>query len=190
MPQTIVLASQSPRRRELLRNAGIPHIVRPSDIDESRIPGESPRRYVNRLAAEKAGAANPSEGEIVLAADTVVVVDGEIFGKPEDTDDARRMLCALSGRDHVVITGICLVGGDESIIDDEETRVHVLPLEDEDIAAYIASGEPMDKAGAYGIQGLFSKYVERIDGCYFNVVGLPVSLVWKHLSRIGPGLTA
>jgi septum formation protein len=124
-------------------------------------------------------------GEVVLAADTTVVVDEHILEKPRDARDAQRMLTLLSGRVHEVITGICLRAGSRTIIDVAVTRVHFLELTDEDIAQYVANGEPMDKAGAYAIQGLASKFIDRVEGCYFNVVGLPVALVHKHLKELG-----
>jgi septum formation protein len=176
----LVLASQSPRRAEILRGAGIPFSVRPSAIDETP-RGESPIDYVKRLAEEKANAVTATPDEIVLAADTTVVVDGEILGKPADDADARRMLSLLAGRRHEVMTGICLRRGDRQISDVSVTEVWFADMSEDQIVAYVASGEPMDKAGGYAIQGLASKFVERIDGCYFNVVGLPVALVYSHL---------
>ncbi|HSW49635.1 MAG TPA: Maf family protein, partial [Bryobacteraceae bacterium] len=123
----------------------------------------------------------PGEGEIILAADTEVVVDRDVLGKPSDAEDAARMLRRLSGREHEVITGICLRAGGRVVVDSATTRVCFVALSDAEIAAYVASGEPMDKAGAYAIQGLASRFIDRIEGCYFNVVGLPVSLVSRHL---------
>jgi len=177
---SFVLASQSPRRSEILRNAGIAFTVRVAAVDESPLDGELPISYVRRLAEVKARAVDAAPGEIVLAADTTVVVDGEILAKPEDTADARRMLGLLAGRRHEVLTGICLRRGEDVILDHASTAVWFAPMTADEIADYVASGEPMDKAGAYAIQGLASKFVERIEGCYFNVMGLPVSLVWKH----------
>jgi septum formation protein len=179
----LVLASRSPRRREILSNAGIAHTVRPADIPETVLPGESPRAHVERLAGEKAKAVEAGPGEVVLGADTVVVVDGEILGKPADAADARRMLARLSGREHQVITGICLRRGAETLTASEVTRVRFTSLTPADIDAYIASREPMDKAGAYAIQGLASKFIDRVEGCYFNVVGLPIALVWRRLNE-------
>jgi septum formation protein len=177
----LVLASSSPRRREILQQAGIPFTIRPVAVDETPLPGESPRDYVRRLAREKAVAAGAGPGEIVLGADTTVVIGGEILAKPSDGADAARMLTRLSGERHAVLTGIYLhmAGGD--VGDIAETSVWFAPLTPRQIAEYVATGEPMDKAGAYGIQGLASKFIERIDGCYFNVMGLPVSLVYRHL---------
>ncbi|MFB3825226.1 MAG: nucleoside triphosphate pyrophosphatase [Bryobacteraceae bacterium] len=178
----LVLASRSPRRSELLRRAGIPFVVRvPCEVDESPRPHEKPERYVRRLAEAKALAVAAGDGEIILGADTAVCIGGHILGKPEDNAGARRMLALLSGRRHEVITGICLRFPSRVVTDWATTHVWFTELSDADIDEYIASGEPEDKAGAYAIQGLASKYVERIDGDYSNVVGLPVALVWKHL---------
>ncbi|MBL8242028.1 MAG: septum formation inhibitor Maf [Bryobacterales bacterium] len=181
----LVLASQSPRRRELLERAGIVFTVRTAAIDESVQEGEQAQQYVRRLAARKAMAVVRGEGECVLAADTTVVVDGAILGKPEDAADAARMLRLLAGRSHEVITGICLRYRQELMIDAAVTVVHFGAMREREIADYVATGEPMDKAGAYGIQGVASRYVSRIEGCYFNVVGLPVELVWRYLGRLG-----
>jgi septum formation protein len=180
----LVLASQSPRRRELLAVAGFDFIVRSRPVAEVRAEGESAVDYVRRLAREKAEAAKESSSEIVLGADTVVVVDDRVLEKPVDAADARRMLRLLSGREHLVITGICLLHSLGAIVDHETTRVHFVELSDREIDDYVASGEPMDKAGAYAIQGLASKFVEVIVGCYFNVMGLPLAMVYKHLKRI------
>jgi len=177
----LVLASQSPRRAEILRNAGIPFTVRVASVDETPLPAERPGPYVRRLAEAKARAVDAAPEAIVLAADTTVVGAGEIMGKPADEQDARRMLQLLSGRRHEVLTGICLKRGDQLLCDHASTAVWFSPLSASEIDAYVASGEPLDKAGAYAIQGLASRYVERIEGCYFNVMGLPVSLVWRHL---------
>lgn len=183
----LVLASRSPRRQELLSRAGIPFVVRPADVPEEPLPGETAVEHAHRLARQKAEAVACSEGEIILGADTVVVVEGLILGKPSDPADARRMLGALSGRTHEVVTGICLRSTHQCIVDSETTRVRFVDLAEKDIEEYVASGEPMDKAGAYAIQGLASKFIDRIEGCYFNVVGLPVALVWKRLKRMQAG---
>ena len=180
----LILASQSPRRKEILRNAGIAFHIRVADVDESVTGDEPPLEYVRRLARKKAFAVRMDEGEIVLGADTTVVVDDRILAKPEDEADARRMLGLLSGRWHTVITAICLRHATGAIVDAESTLVRFVGLSAEEIAAYAASGEPMDKAGGYGIQGLSSKYIDRIEGCYFNIAGLPISLVWKHLRTL------
>lgn len=178
----IILASASPRRAELLRNAGIAFEIRVSHVPEVHVSGESAESYVRRLARAKAEAIE-APGRIVLGADTTVCVDGDILEKPRDGADAARMLRLLSGRWHDVMTGICLVRDGAHSVDCALTRVRFSDLGAEEIAAYIASGEPMDKAGGYGIQGLASKWVESIEGCYFNVVGLPVSLVWRRLQK-------
>jgi septum formation protein len=177
----LVLASQSPRRAEILRQAGILFTVRVADVDESVLGGESPADYVRRLAAAKAHGVEAADGETVLGADTTVVIDGEILGKPVDAADARRMLARLSGRRHEVLTGICLRRGAEAACDYEATGVVFTALSEAEIDEYVASGEPMDKAGAYAIQGLASKFVERIEGDYFNVMGLPVAMVYRWM---------
>ena len=184
----IVLASASPRRQELLRNAGIPFTVQPADINETPLAGESPRAYAERLAREKALAVWQSRPQdYVLGADTIVVVDGAILGKPRDRDDALRMLRLLSGRTHVVITGVCLVGPVSSNIQiaAEITFVTMCEVSDDEIRDYVATGEPMDKAGAYAIQGIASRWIPRIEGDYSNVVGLPVALVYAMLRERG-----
>lgn len=177
----LVLASQSPRRREILRLAGIPFIVRVAEVDESVLDGESPADYVQRLAAAKACAVEAAADETVLGADTTVVIDGEILAKPADAADARRMLAQLSGRQHEVLTGICLRCGAVASCEFVATGVVFAAMSAAEIDEYVASGEPMDKAGGYAIQGLASKFVERIDGDYFNVMGLPVALVYRRL---------
>jgi septum formation protein len=179
----LILASQSPRRAEILRLAGILFTVRAASIDESPLEAERPGPYVRRVAHAKALAIESAPDEIVLAADTTVVVQGELLAKPADEADARRMLLMLSGRRHEVLTGISLRRGSQVITDHASTAVWFAPLTPQEIEAYIASGEPMDKAGAYAIQGLASKFVERIDGCYFNVMGLPIALVYRHLKE-------
>jgi septum formation protein len=180
----LILASKSPRRADLLNAAGIPFIVRTADIDETPLDCEAPRDYVLRLANAKAGAVAAEEDEIVLAADTTVVLGSEILGKPIDIEDARRMLAALAGKRHEVMTAICLKSRTRVIHDIAVTAVWFDPMSADEIDEYIASGEPMDKAGAYGIQGLASRYIGRIEGDYTNVVGLPVSRVWRHLLAI------
>jgi septum formation protein len=182
----LVLASQSPRRAEILRNAGIEFVVRAAPVDETPHEGEQPEDYVQRLAAEKTLAVHAEPGETILGADTTVVIDGEMLGKPEDVADARRMLERLSGRRHDVITGIAIRRRDEVTRTWASTAVWFARMTEGEIADYAASGEPMDKAGGYAIQGLASKFIEKIDGCYFNVVGLPVSLVYKKLSEPRP----
>ena len=181
----LVLASQSPRRRELLERAGISFTVRTADIDESVQAGEAAQQYVRRLAVRKAMAIPRDDDACVLAADTTVVLGSEILGKPVDAADAVRMLTALAGRSHEVITGICLRYRQELFIDAAVTTVRFGPMTAAEIEAYAATNEPMDKAGAYGIQGMASRYITGIEGCYFNVVGLPVSLVCRYLGKLG-----
>jgi nucleoside triphosphate pyrophosphatase len=180
----LILASKSPRRREILANAGLAFEVRAADVEEVRLEQESAIDYVQRLAREKAQALLRNPGDIVLAADTVVVVGGLVLEKPASDGDAASMLEALAGRGHEVMTGICLAWDGEPIVDVETTRVYFAPMSDAEIEGYVASGEPMDKAGAYAIQGLASKFIERIEGDYFNVVGLPVARVYRHLRSI------
>jgi septum formation protein len=176
----LVLASKSPRRQQILRDAGIPFVVRAADVAEERRPGEVPMDYVRRLAEEKAFAVPILSGEVILGADTTVVIDDQVLEKPRDTDDAMRMLALLSGREHEVITGICLRSESRKIVDAASTRVRLVTLTPEELRAYAASGEPIDKAGAYAIQGSASKFIDRIEGEYSNVVGLPVALVYRH----------
>ncbi|MGA2898654.1 MAG: Maf family protein [Candidatus Acidiferrales bacterium] len=188
----LILASASPRRAEILRNAGIQFEIRKTDVDESRIVGELPGDYVRRLALAKALSAateyrDPLDETLILGADTVVVVDADILGKPASQDDARSMLRRLSGRIHEVHTGLALLRkpGAEQRVVEEITRVHFAPLTDREIEDYIATGEPFDKAGAYGIQGIGGRYVTRIEGCYFNVMGLPLARLWSLLRELG-----
>ena len=180
----LVLASRSPRRAELLTAAGIEFTVRSADIDETPRAGEAPMDYVLRLAQEKACAVWCGADETILAADTTVVLGREILGKPVDRADAARMLGALSERRHEVMTGVCLRAGNRMVRDASVTAVWFAPLTEAEIAEYVASGEPMDKAGAYGIQGIASRYVDRIEGSYTNVVGLPVALVYRLLHQL------
>jgi septum formation protein len=193
----IVLASASPRRQELLRNAGIAFTVQPAGINETPLAGESPRGCAERLAREKALAVFQGRaGDYVLGADTIVVVDGAILGKPRDADDAVRMLQMLAGRMHTVITGVCVVNpvasGQWSVASktdlltaSETTLVTVCEISEAEIRDYVATGEPMDKAGAYAIQGIASRWIPRIEGDYSNVVGLPVALVYRMLRERG-----
>ena len=179
----LILASASPRRRELLSQAGLMFTVAAANLNEELLPGETAAAYVQRLAEEKAQAVwnahrslDTADGRlVVLGADTCVVCDGHILGKPTDTADARRMLELLSGRTHAVLTGLAAVTGDKIVRDVEITQVTFNQLNDAEIARYIASGEPMDKAGAYAIQGYAARWIPRIEGCYFNVVGLPIA---------------
>jgi nucleoside triphosphate pyrophosphatase len=178
----LVLASASPRRQELLRNAGIPFDVQPAHIPENPCPGEQAKDFAERLAREKALAvAKQRPRDVVLGADTVVVVDGQILGKPTDSADAARMLRMLSGREHQVITGVCVVANGQSSVASETTAVTMSEISENEIADYVATGEPMDKAGAYAIQGVASRWIPRIEGDYSNVVGLPVALLWRML---------
>jgi septum formation protein len=182
----LVLASASPRRQELLRNAGIAFEVQPSHIPEDPLPAEAAKDCAERLAREKALAvARQRPHDVVLGADTVVVADGQLLGKPSDVADAARMLRRLSGREHQVITGVCLVGDGKPSVASETTLVRVSEIADKEIADYVASGEPMDKAGAYAIQGIASRWIPRIEGDYSNVVGLPVALVYRMLRQAG-----
>jgi septum formation protein len=168
----------------LLTAAGIPFVVRVADIDETPRSGETPREYVLRLAEEKARAVQFADSEVVLAADTTVVLGTEILGKPVDAADALRMLCALAGQRHEVLTGVCVAREDGwRGLDVASTAVWFSAMSEREIAEYVASGEPLDKAGAYAIQGIASRWVERIDGSYSNVVGLPVALVYSLLRR-------
>jgi septum formation protein len=186
MPR-LILASASPRRAELLRSAAIDFEVQPADVDESVRSGETPEQYVCRVAREKARvAAQGNAGAVVLAADTTVVVDGHILAKPEDDEDARRMLRLLAGRSHQVLTGVCVIGNGAEQVRVESTLVTFAPLTDQEIDCYVASGEPADKAGAYAIQGIASRFITRIDGSYSNVVGLPVAVVDDMLRKIAP----
>ena len=185
---SIVLASASPRRVELLRAAGIGCDVHPMDVDESRFGSESPVDYVQRVAGLKADAAAAAlPGRTIIAADTSVVVDGEVFGKPADSEDAVRMLRRLSGRTHQVLTGVVVVRGTRRIAFVDTTVVWFRPLPESDIAWYVASGEPRGKAGAYAVQGLASRFIPRIEGSYSNVVGLPVARVADALDELGLG---
>jgi septum formation protein len=182
----LVLASRSPRRTELLRAAGILFEVQPADVDETRHPGESPDVHVRRLAEAKARAVAAQRPEAaVLGADTVVVVDGRMLGKPQDADEAATMLRALGGREHEVVTGVALVGPSGTRVEVDRTRVRVSKLSQTEIAWYVATGEPLDKAGAYAIQGLASRFIEAIEGSYSNVVGLPIALVYQMLTTTG-----
>jgi len=183
---TLVLASGSPRRRELLQGLGVDFSIRPADLDESLLPGESPDRHVQRLAQEKAGA-RAAAGKWVLAADTVVVIDGEILGKPGDADEARAMLERLAGRRHTVLSGVALIDGStrRSAYGIARTEVRIAAMTPAEIAWYVATGEPMDKAGSYAIQGLGALFVEEVEGNYTNVVGLPIPLTQSLFRDLG-----
>ena len=181
---TIVLASASPRRSELLRAAGINFEIRVANVDETQLPDESPHAYVARLGQTKALAvAQP--GELVLGADTTVVIGNETAGKPVDIEDAKRMLRLLSGNWHEVLTGVSLVRNDEIQTEVAVTRVKFSTMSEAEIDWYATSGEPDDKAGAYAIQGLASRFVERIEGSYSNVVGLPIETVYRMIADWG-----
>jgi len=185
----LILASSSPRRAEILANAGLPFSVLSSAVDESPYPGEAPAVLVQRLANTKADlvTARAVGPAIVLGADTVVVLDDKILGKPRSTEEARHMLQQLSGRTHSVLTGVALIrlpdGERRQFI--ESTLVHFRPITEEELSSYLATEEPYDKAGAYAIQGQAGRYIPRIEGCYFNVVGLPLSRVLTELKTLG-----
>jgi septum formation protein len=182
----VILASQSPRRRELLTLVGIPHEVRPADIDETYFPGERPWDHAERLAREKAAVIARQEPDaVVIGSDTIVVVDGDVLGKPADEPEARRMLRRLADRSHVVMTAVAVVWRGETRSGVEQVGVDFHPLTDGEIDAYIATREPMDKAGAYGIQGFGAAIVARVDGDYFAVMGLPVQRVVRMLRELG-----
>jgi len=183
---TLILASASPRRAELLRSAGFSFEVRPANADETRHQGEAPDQYVRRVAEAKARAVVGESGDrLVLAADTTVVVDEHVLGKPADATDARRMLGLLSGRRHQVLTAVTLAHNGRTLTRVEATDVEFAALSDAEIDWYVESGEPFDKAGAYAVQGLASRFVVRIDGSHSNVVGLPVALVYRMLREAG-----
>jgi len=192
----LVLASASPRRRELLAQAGFSFTVHPADVPEDPLPGENPIAYVTRLAREKAEAvfrelssnqSAPPQEVAVLGADTTVTLDNQILAKPEDPADAVRMLRLLSGRTHHVITGVAVVTPQSTQVAAEVTAVRFLSLSDQEIESYVATREPMDKAGAYAIQGRAARWIPRIEGCYFNVVGLPLALVTALLESLQTG---
>ena len=186
----LILASASPRRRELLEGLGLKLTICPAKGEEHPEPGLSGGETAKRLSRAKCleVAAAAGEDDVVIAADTVVCLDDEILGKPADAADAARMLRALSGRDHRVFTGVTVARGDRVLSDFEETAVHFRALSEREIEAYIATGEPMDKAGAYGIQGRASLFVRGIEGDYFNVVGLPLCKLGQMLNELGVDL--
>jgi septum formation protein len=182
----LVLASRSPRRADLLRAAGLFFDVFPVDVDERFGPDEEPEHAVARLAETKATTAAASHPDaVVLGADTTVLIRGEALGKPASADDAARMLRLLSGRTHDVLTGLCVCSGSRRLRHVEPTRVRLARMSETEIAWYVSSGEPFDKAGAYAVQGLASRFVEGIDGSYSNVVGLPISSVYELLKELG-----
>ena len=194
MPNTaipIILASNSPRRKELLRQVGVSFTVDPADVDERPLPGERPEGYAVRVALDKARvAAARTKNGVIIAADTIVVVDDTILGKPADRNDAERMLTVLSNRVHRVITGLAVIdaANGKTMTDSAVTSVWFRDLSQQEIQSYIAGGEPLDKAGAYGIQGKGALLVNQIEGCYFNVVGLPLSLLGELLRKFGVSL--
>lgn len=185
--QKLILASGSPRRGEILKAVGWPFETQVAGIDETVEIGEDPVTYVKRLALGKASAvAGKVERAIVLGADTTVVVDGELLGQPIDNDDAKRMLRLLSGKWHEVLTGVALisVGSAQSLVSHEKTRVRFAEMSQAEIDWYVSTGEPGGKAGAYGVQGRAALFIEVIDGDYFNIVGLPIRLVYKLMSQL------
>ena len=178
----VILASSSPRRRELLTAAGIAFEAVAADVDESVLKLEPPGEHVRRLALEKARRGlEIHPNAVVIGADTIVLVGSVILGKPRNAEDATRMLQVLSGREHEVLTGLAVISARRSIVEVVRTRVWFNPLSEDEIASYVASGEPLDKAGAYAIQGMGSRFVDRIQGSCSNVVGLPVALVYRLL---------
>ena len=182
----VILASQSPRRRELLNLVGIAHEVQPADIDESYLAGERPRAHAERLARGKTAVIVTREPDaVVIGSDTIVVVDGDVLGKPADDGDAARMLARLAGRSHTVITAVAVAWRGETRSAVEEVGVTFHPLTPREIAAYVATREPMDKAGAYGIQGYGATIVSRVDGDYFAVMGLPLQRLTRVLASLG-----
>jgi nucleoside triphosphate pyrophosphatase len=191
--KSIILASASPRRRELLRQIGLDFTVDPADVDERVLPGEAPESYAVRVALEKARvAAQRAEKGIVIAADTIVVLDNAILGKPVDHEDAESMLTLLSGKTHQVLTGMAIMdsAAEKIVTRTSCTSVLFRTLSPEEIKWYVSTGEPLDKAGAYGIQGKGSLFISRIEGCYFNVVGLPLSLLGEMLLEFGINLSS
>ena len=182
----IILASQSPRRRELLNLIGMRHEVRPAHIDESALPGEEPSPHAERLARGKALTIAALEPDaLTIGSDTIVVVDGDILGKPADEDHARRMLRRLSGREHLVFTAVAIAHGGRVVSSVEEVGVVFRELTDAEIDAYVATGEPLDKAGAYGIQGYGATIVESIEGDYFAVMGLALGRMVRLMAELG-----
>lgn len=184
---SIILASKSPRRQELLKLLGLEFTVHTADIDEHMDPSLPPEQEVARVSAEKARAVakDCAEEDIIISADTIVVIDGQILGKPKSEADAIRMLNLLSGRRHEVMTGLTVLSGGQCQTRVVRTGIEFRRLTDREIDAYVATGEPMDKAGAYGIQGRGAVLVEKINGCYNNVVGLPLSLLYLMMQRLG-----
>ena len=184
----LILASQSPRRKELMGLFHVPFTVRAADIDETMDETLPPYDEVARVSRLKAEATPRSAGDVVVAADTIVVCDGKVLGKPKDEADAAAMLRLLSGRDHQVMTGMTVLRGDSAVTCTEVTDIHFRPLSDREIENYVRTGEPMDKAGAYAIQGGAALFCEKMDGDYYNVVGLPVCRLGQILRRMAPEL--
>lgn len=185
----LILASGSPRRKELLSLFHIPFTVVPADVDETMDPANAPCEEVARLSAKKARAVKREPDDVVIAADTIVVCEGKVLGKPKSEENAYQMLSLLSGRDHQVMTGCTVLRGEKCETFTEVTDLHFRTLSEREIRAYIASGEPMDKAGAYGIQGGAALFCRRMEGDYYNVMGLPVCRLWQTLQSIAPELT-
>ena len=185
----LILASGSPRRKELLSLFRIPFTVVPADVDETMDPAKAPCEEVARLSAKKARAVKREPDDVVIAADTIVVCEGKVLGKPKSEENAYPMLSLLSGRDHQVMTGCTVLRGEKCETFTEVTDLHFRTLSEREIRAYIASGEPMDKAGAYGIQGGAALFCRRMEGDYYNVMGLPVCRLWQTLQSIAPELT-
>ena len=184
----LVLASASPRRRELLDQLGVRYLCDPADIDERQHAGEAPAAYVERMASEKARVVTgryPGAGQAVLAADTVVLIDDDVLGKPRDHFDGLAMLAKLSGRSHCVLTAVCLISAGKVSLEVVETRVEFIPLTRELCESYLATDEPWDKAGSYAIQGVAAAFVRAIHGSYSNVVGLPLCETWQLLKTNG-----
>ena len=184
----LILASQSPRRRELMGLFHVPFVVRAADIDEAMDPDKPAYDEVARVSHLKAAAVPREPGDVVIAADTIVVCEGKVLGKPHDEEDAIAMLKLLSGRDHQVMTGMTVLRGHQAISHTEVTDIHFRNLSDKEIRAYVESGEPMDKAGSYGIQGGAALFCEKMSGDYYNVVGLPVCRLGMILKEIAPEL--
>ena len=182
----LILASASPRRRELLEKFGVPFLIRAADIDETMDPGKAPFDEVGRVSRRKALATEKEFDDILIAADTIVVCEGKVLGKPRDEEDAAAMLRLLSGRDHQVMTGCTVLRGDRCETFTEVTDIHFRELSDKEIARYVASKEPMDKAGSYGIQGGAALFCERMVGDYYNVMGLPVCRLGQVLKELAP----
>lgn len=184
----LILASASPRRRELLGLFGIPFVIRAADIDETMDPSLPPEQEVARVSRCKALAVPRQADDVVIAADTIVVCEGRVLGKPHSPREAEDMLTLLSGRDHQVMTGCTIAAGERVQTFTEITDLHFRPLEPEEIRRYVESGEPMDKAGAYGIQGGAALFCRRMEGDYYNVMGLPVCRLWQQLRHLAPEL--